>query len=342
MRGHDKLMARITSGQGNPYAGEDIRNGIRYDTYEANVSILFPSKGGDALSSPYRAGAKRLASHLSVGRDSGVLDIGSGTGILTLEILTQNPGVRVVGVEEGRGMMEVAKYKFHQRDSIGITDGIDNPNLWAYWESFRDESGRFRNHARFICADFQEVQDIAPESFDAAIGNQVMHWMDLGRAFGKLGELFRPGASIIWNSSSQFFDDAGFPAREYGFRYNGFISAVLDEVAKRGIEVTGDHKKFCLPANNLESFQEATESQGFRTEQVDTLLIPMDLQTLIRVQAPDMIRKLISPKMQGEEHQEEVARITNEALASAIQDPNALSDIQHKYDIVPILKSTKQ
>ena len=89
--------------EGNPYIG-DLEQGIEYDSYEINFSLI-EREGNQTLILPsYTAGARRLIRHLPIIKNQAILEIGSGTGISTLEVLLKNPDSFVFGIEISEGM----------------------------------------------------------------------------------------------------------------------------------------------------------------------------------------------------------------------------------------------
>ncbi len=72
--------------QGNPYIG-DLDRGINYDAYESSFFLIDQVEDFPKLSRVYKTGSKRLVDRLNLKNGDRVLDVGSGTGISTLEIL---------------------------------------------------------------------------------------------------------------------------------------------------------------------------------------------------------------------------------------------------------------
>jgi len=324
-----------STNEGNPYQG-GIGIGIAYDTFEANFNVIEQNGNHPLILTPYRAEARELVKYLFAERDHKIiLDLGSGTGISTLELLSQNPEVHVLGVENSESMLQIACYKFHQINGDELLKRVVDDKLLRYWQKFRAESKRYKDRGKFLLGDFQETDEIKPESIDGAIGNQFMHWTDLSKSFKQLYRFLKRDRCVVWNSASHFYDDSKFLSVEYGFRYNDFLRVVLDEVSKK-VNV-GDYKIFSRPKHNLGSIRSITSEQGFETEQVATQLIPYDLQVFIRNHVPVFIRQLIASKMTDDE----IKNITRKAIAEAINTPKSLEDTKHKYEIVPIFKSTK-
>jgi len=320
--------------QGNPFS-DDLEKGVAYDTYEANATIIEQVGAFPRISSMYRVGASKLISHLSVKPEQKVLDMGSGTGISTLELLSQNPNVNVVGIEISDGMLAVARYKFNLTEGQEIISEVEDQKLLTYWKNFREESQKYSRQVRFLQDDFQSTDKINDGSLDAAIGNQFMHWTELSKTFSQLRRFLKNGSPVVWNSASHFYEDSQFPSFEYGFRYNDFLACVLNEVSKE-VEVK-DYKTLSRPEHTLQSIQRVSQEQGFDTQQVGTYLMPVDMQIFIRNHVPVFVRELVKEEIGTVK----IEDITRRAVAIAINNPKALNDTTHKYDIVPVFESRK-
>lgn len=321
--------------KGNPFQG-DLGKGISYDTYEANFPRIIQEGDFPYIANTYRTAAKNLLKYLPALERPKFLDLGSGTGICTLEILCQNKDASVLGVEISEGMLLVAKYKFHHDEGKELLAGVKDEKLLDYWRQFRKESEVHKDKVSFLQGDFQEVEQIEPESIDLAAANQFMHWTDLTKSFTQLNKFLRKGGMVVWNSASHFYDDKQFPSAKYGFRYNDFMKYVLEEVNKT-VNVKEIYT-LSVPKYNFCSIESITSEQGFETKQVATGLAPVDLQTFIKNHVPIFVKALITSEI-GEE---ELKRITREAIAKTINNPKALEDTTHKYDILPVFRSVKK
>ncbi len=334
------------SSKGNPYEG-DIQKGIDYDLYEANFPVPEEEGNPPRFLQGYRAGAKRLLQHSlthnGLDNPSTVLDLGSGTGIATLEALLRFPSARVTGVEISPGMMAVARYKFNQEEGEELKKALPAPEelqyktLLAYWDSFRKETAPHQRKVEFREGSILDLSFLEPESIEIVNANQVMHWAGekLPIVFQHLHRVLKINGEVLWNSASHFYSDSHFPGTEYGFRYNDFLGFVMDEINKK-VEVK-DYHTLAKPVHNWDSVKELTCQQGFATEQVSTRLEPIDLQVFIKNHVPVFAKQL----MVGEMAEEEKSRLINEAIAKAATNDKALQDIKHKYDIVPMFRSVK-
>ncbi len=335
-------MANLNSGAftgdksaGNPYSG-DLGKGIAYDTYEANVPLVVQEGDYPKIFTNYRTGAKRLVQYSSVQENAKMLDLGSGTGISALEIFTQKPGASVTGIELSEGMLLVARYKFGQDDG-NLLEQVNDEKLLQYWRQFRTEAAAYKNRVKFVQGDFQQIDCLKSESFDGAVAAQFMHWTDFSKSFAQLRKFLKNKGEVVWNSASHFFNDQEFPIAEYGFRYNGFLAHVLEDVCSRGGWEANDYHTIGKPSQDINTITEVTSGQGFQTTQVATYLNPVDLQVFAQNHVPVLVKQLItSPADPGE-----LETRIKEAIGRAITNPQALSDTKHKYEIMPVFKSIK-
>jgi ubiquinone/menaquinone biosynthesis C-methylase UbiE len=312
--------------------------GIAYDDYEAKFSLPEQEGNRPVIKNVYRMAAGRLVHHLEAGREDTILDLGSGTGISALELLVRNPGISVVGVEKSSGMLEVARYKFHHDLGEVLREHVGDCALLRYWEAFRRESAEYENMVTFYEGDIQDMQFLDDNSVDHAIGNQVIHWTDLSRSFRELGRVLGGGGTVVWNSSSHFYDDHRFPSSKFGFRYNDFLRYVLEDISEtKGVRNVGDYRKMSVPGHTLESIQEITVQHGFETEQIALHLLPVDLQTFSRVHVPMFAKELVNHDLSDNEFD----ACVKESISRTIVNPRALMDVTHKYDTNPIFRSVK-
>ena len=322
--------------EGNPYSG-DLEKGIHYDVYEANFNLIEQKGDKPEILTPYRSAARKLIRYFFADKERHkleyILDIGSGTGISTLELLSQNPKIFVLGVEISEGMLHICNYKFHKIDGGELKDTNDN-NLIKYWEEFKSESKRYKDNVSFLLGDIQKTEEIEPESIDGAIGNQVMHWTDLSKSFAQLNKFLKDGSSVVWNTSSHFYNDLEFPSAEFGFRYNDFLGLVLEEIRKK-VDVN-DYRTLSVPQHNIDTIKDVTLEQRFRTEQIATFLVPVDFQVFIK-HIPPCVKSLIT----SETNDDEIQHIIKDAIAKTINNPAAFGDVKHKFDVNPIFRSTK-
>ena len=323
--------------EGNPYEG-DLGKGIEYDKYEANFPVIVQEGNFPKISTTYRLAARELVGYSSAREDQRVLDMGSGTGISTLELLQQKRGTSIVGIEISQGMLLVARYKFHQDEGQELLVQVTDEKLLQYWRDFREESKEYRDKVEFLQGDFQKTEEIVPDSVDRAIGSQFMHWTDLSKSFKQLSRFLRTKGEVIWSSASHFYNDTQFPAAKFGFRYNDFLAYVLDDVCSKGGFTAKDYHSLSQPQHDFKSVKSIANEQGFENEQIATHLRTLDLQMFVQNHVPVFVRQLITSEVDSEELE---ARV-KEAIGRAIVNPKALQDTKHKYDVIPIFRSVKK
>ena len=339
MNDKDKVFA--PSGFENPYS-----DGIGYDLTNIQYPIVVQEYGSAQIYDSGRADAQQLVRFLN-GDSYQVLDLGSGTGICTLEIFRHGKAQRVIGIEIKPGMLEVAKFKFNQVDAETFLSKVPRDanfgQLSSYWKAFREESYPYKNRTEFQLGDIQNMDNIPENSVGAVIANQVLHWTDLSKTFSELHQVLKEGGEVIWNSASFFYDDKEFPAQQYSFRYNLFLVKVIEEVCAQTGWKANDYLKDYNPQQNLDSICRITAEQGFETKQVGTFMSYVDLQFFLQGTVPGVDKKMITGVAGQEELEDSVldAKIS-EAIAKTITSSEALLDMQHKYDIQPIFKSVKK
>jgi ubiquinone/menaquinone biosynthesis C-methylase UbiE len=330
----------FTGDQDNHPYHNDLKTAIDYDILESGFSILDHKNNISVITTGYRFVADRLVGYLDTKEGDEILDVGSGTGITTLELVLQNPNIKSVrGVDISKGMTHLSSYKFHKLDekSEEIFKHVGNDKVEDYWKNFRKESLPYKDKVSFINADFLKYEENFKEkSFDGVIASQFMHWVDLSSAFKKMHQILKDGKNVVWNSASHFFNDATYPTEMYGMRYNDFIKYVMEEVSK---EVTvKDYKTLSVPKHNIDTIKKISSENGFETKQVAVHLIPYDYKFVRKYHIPAFVKALTDPNINPEFLKE----ITDRAIAKTINNPNALDDTINAYDIDPIFVSTKQ
>lgn len=342
MRLKENVFASIGT---NPFAGE-IEKGIQYDLYEAQGFVLEQSGAFPKLKRSYEHGADQLIQHLHSGAQQ-ILELGSGTGIATRSLFRQNSNRQVVGVEVSKGMKEVSEYKFHQAERIPFQEKVEayfthigqspSRELNDYWDSFREDTRNLHQRAQFVQGDIQDIAHLVEHDyFDAATANQVLHWVDISQTFSGLHQVLRNGGTVVWNSASHFYDDAQYPSEKWGWRQHQFVKCVVEELRREGLEVT-DYRSIQKPLQNISSITRMTDEQGFSTEQVGTLLLPVDFQAMLTAQVPRLSARAIQNDLPLEEKQVYVDAAILNAIRKGFPE-----DQYHKYDIVPIFRSVKR
>ncbi len=324
------------SSKGHPYEG-DLGKAVDFDLYESSSPIV-GSDNSPEIFGPYGYGARNLLNHSSIERGDRVLDLGSRTGISTLEIFRRQSDITILGINQSEGMDFLAKYKFSQNNGQLVSE-IDNEQLLRYWRDFRTESKPYGNNVEFLMGDFEKI-DLQHESFDSAVASQFMHWSaDLSKPFTQLAKFLKQMGKVAWNSSSHWYNDSKFPSAEFGFRYNDFMSYVLDSVSSGGGIEFKDLFSLSKPEHNIESIKAITSEQGFDTEQEGIYLMQVDFIQFVSRHVPAFVRSLIvSTKIDDQELESRV----NESIKKAILDPKTLGDTRHRYEIHPVFVSVKK
>jgi SAM-dependent methyltransferase len=336
-------------GQGNPYLGA-IKDALPQEEVNTHALQRYDSTNDTTVLSLYRYGARHAAQFLPQPETGEtILEIGSGTGDSTLELFLKYPGVdfNILGIEQSQGMLAVAQYKFHHEDGENVMAAEPNEQVQSFWNAFRQESESYQGRVQFVNDDFLTTTSLDKEAYKSAVAIQVMHWLDSGEkgkdltsALSRFSEFIKPEGSLLWTTSSHYFNDKKFPTLEYNCRYNDFFKFVLEEVshsyAVNGVE------QLPQPKQNLESVQAASRAAGMETTQLTTRMNEFDLQTLVSFHTPRIVRSLL--KEPDNVDDSELQKVTKAAVQKAIGNiyDGTLSDTKHIHDIVPVFMSVKK
>ena len=93
-----------------------------------------------------------------------MLEVGCGTGKLTVELAARGP--RIDAVDPGENLVAVARRRLAGGEPV-----------------------------RFHLGRFEEVE-LRPESYDLVVSASAFHWIDPGLGWARAAELLRPGATI--------------------------------------------------------------------------------------------------------------------------------------------------
>lgn len=154
-----------------------------------------------------RAAIELLATRCGLSAASVVADIGSGTGILSRELLAT--GARVIGVEPNDGMRGAAETQLGQE------------------ERFQSIAGS------------AEATTLAPESVDLWVAGQAFHWFDVPKArLEALRVLRRSGwGALLWNErppeGGAFLADYEALLRRYAPEYATITASRAEETSMR-------------------------------------------------------------------------------------------------------------
>jgi ubiquinone/menaquinone biosynthesis C-methylase UbiE len=154
-----------------------------------------------------RAAIELLATRCGLSAASVVADIGSGTGILSRELLAT--GARVIGVEPNDGMRGAAEAQLGQE-------------------------ARFQS-----VAGAAEATTLTAESVDLWVAGQAFHWFDVPKArVEALRVLHRGGwGALLWNErppeASEFLADYETLLRRYAPEYATITASRAEETSMR-------------------------------------------------------------------------------------------------------------
>jgi SAM-dependent methyltransferase len=136
-----------------------------------------------------------------------VADIGSGTGILTAQLLES--GARVMGVEPNDAMRDAAE-------------------------------ARLATHTRFVSvAASAEATTLASESIDLWVAGQAFHWFDVPKARLEALRVLREGGfgALLWNERPQesdaFLADYEALLKHYASEYATITASRANEASMR-------------------------------------------------------------------------------------------------------------
>lgn len=103
-----------------------------------------------------------------------ILDIGSGTGLLTELLKHRYPKAHIVGIDLAFGMTHYAQTKF-------------KPKFWA------------PQHYHFICGDAHQLP-LKPHQFDLVISNCALQWCHPLTVFKDLKKVLKPNGLFLFTS----------------------------------------------------------------------------------------------------------------------------------------------
>jgi len=324
----DDAFVKGRSGS-DPYKG-GIEKGISYDDYDSKCYSVMENEGCPLHLPGYRILAKQLIKHLSLISNQKILDVGSGTGTSTLELFLKNPNISVVGIEDSEGMLQIARYKFHQisSDDLKLNEFVNDEILLNYFDKFRIESKDYKDKVKFILDDIETTNQIDEESMDGVIANMSLHWTDLSNSFKQIYRFLKERGEVVFNTSSHFYNNQLFNTLEYDFRLNDFVKYFLEEISKN-IDINPDYHSLVDPKHNFDSFRSIASEQGFELEQVSTNLNNLGLQVIISTHILPIVGQLNLSEVKDERLDE----VIRNALAITINNPKALGDIKHIYAI---------
>lgn len=308
------------------------------DSYDAHTVFCDNSKPHGEIIGPYRAGARRIVNFLNAKQNDVILDAGCRTGNTTLEAFMQYPIRKVIATEANKERIAVAQYKFHQ----GSQPPMNDMSVHPAWDAFRAQSAQYKDRVEFIANDITKLDSVSEGSIDAAIAHLSIRVSDPVTAkqqFSTLHKLLKPGADVIWSTACGAFTDERLPAADHYFMQNDFLKQFVLEL-RRASPVGFEYSLPAPGTMTLDSVKEYTHAAGFETEQIGTFVhnSDADFQTLIAYHIPDIVKTALGGKLPPEEEQ----KVFHQALAETLKNHDALSDTEHKVNVVPIFRSTKK
>ena len=136
-----------------------------------------------------------LQDQCGIDAGSGILEIGAGSGIATVELAKL--GGRVVAIEPGANLAEIARKQTEQFSNVELFEGT-----------------------------FEDFQ--SAEQFDAIMAFTAFHWLSEGDKYQRILELLKDSGSLVlvWNS---FFQNASPATAEVNRVYTEFLPDVYPE-----------------------------------------------------------------------------------------------------------------
>lgn len=170
------------------FKGKNIFN-ASFDVYAGNYHNVRPGYPS--------AMYEDIKKHCELDEDSSMLEIGSGSGIATVELA--KIGSRVVGIEPGSNLASIAKAQVQEYKKAEVLEG-----------TFEDFS--------------------SDEQFDAVLAFTAFHWLNEGERYEKILSLLNDSGSfvLVWNS---FFQDESQATVDVNKTYHELLPDVYPEVS---------------------------------------------------------------------------------------------------------------
>jgi len=196
-----------------------------------------------------------------------LLDLASGTGLTTQEILKQSPQVdRIYAVDFSVDMMELAQASIHSSKVI------------------------------FFTVDAHEVDRYIPEKVDVVLCNSSFRqFQNQTTVLKSLYTLLNDQGRFVFNLNQQFFDfEQPEPIQKL------IVETIFSEMEKRGFET---HQRL-IPKTNKEKLKGLFKKTGFILEQVETIDVwPRtldDFLSFLKIPATATFFEHVPPKKQEE------------------------------------------
>lgn len=121
-----------------------------------------------------------------------ILDIGCGTGYLTLKLAEQFPSARVEGIDLAPGMIAVAEKQKRRNLFFEVGDG----------------------------------EEVVGSDYDLVVSNASLQWMSVEKTFARVASLLKTGGLFVFTT---FGPKTLIELKECGFRVNDFPDTVAIE-----------------------------------------------------------------------------------------------------------------
>lgn len=157
-----------------------------------------------------------ILKYLPISHNLDVLEIGCGTGILSLKIAAHVHSL--TAVDSAEGMIDVLKHKLSQTTEVG--------NILPVHALLEDPDD-IRIRPNPTCAGIGDIGKLAPRRFDLILSHLVLHHIpNLPTVFRTMLGCLKPGGNIALTD----FEDFGPEARRF------HAEAKMDGVERHGIE----------------------------------------------------------------------------------------------------------
>ncbi len=162
---------------------QDERAGSERDFFDDLVETTGESSWGHCTPAGKHRLVRRgkiVAASLPLGPDYSVLEIGAGAGALTLAVLAASPAARLTVTDVSPRSLEALKERAVQYTNLQyeVQDGV--------------------------------ALTYAAQSFDAVIGNSILHHLSPQRCLGELFRVLRPGGSLLFFEPNQLNPQVAF------------------------------------------------------------------------------------------------------------------------------------
>ncbi|MBI5223487.1 class I SAM-dependent methyltransferase [Candidatus Micrarchaeota archaeon] len=327
-----------------------IRGGVSQQHYEATT--LMQRRGIQTL---LKAAGVQLEGATKV------LDLGARAGDTTLGVLEHLPNAHVIGLEEpaNRLALLLAKTKFGIATEVELKEvaEISRELPAGYLDSFRLDSAP---HAGRVS--FEELHWSALPLADAAVGYQLLHWLDADSTGAPKPEILQAianalsaGGVFISGTSTAFVQldpdlrVEGKTQSEYSIDKHPFVQMVYDQIAKITAQILGKAPEpiTANPPLSMNDLSSRFLAAGFSEVRVDGFLVTPGRDQVVR----EVVK--LRPAHQGRLEgialgerstiiQTAIANANAECetvIAAGAQDPRLIET--NVWDVVPFIGARK-